>query len=151
MVNARGKVAFIIDATSAELPSMFRMLKFDGNSLSASRRLPPSCSVAGSWGLTSLVVPIEALLPAGGARLIAGEHAVSAKPATRARILARLSAFRARDCVHGVNIPRNGTVGAVSAPRARARLATIARLPLRPPPRLPRRRAAPVTRLLLLA
>ena len=38
-------------------------LKFDGNSVSASRRLPPCCSVAGSCGLMSLVLPTSASPP----------------------------------------------------------------------------------------
>ncbi|CFS61831.1 Uncharacterised protein [Mycobacterium tuberculosis] len=48
MMNARGKVAFIIAATSALLPSMCKMLKLGGKSVSDRRRLPPSCNVAGS-------------------------------------------------------------------------------------------------------
>ena len=36
---------------------MCNVLKLDGNSVSASRRSPPSRSVAGFCGLTSLVAP----------------------------------------------------------------------------------------------
>ena len=50
MTNARGMVARSIEPVSASLPSMLRVLKFDGNDESASRRLPPFCKVAGSWG-----------------------------------------------------------------------------------------------------
>ena len=57
MTNARGMVAFSMPPTSAELPSMCNVLKFDGNSVSASRRSPPSRSVAGFCGLMSLVAP----------------------------------------------------------------------------------------------
>jgi hypothetical protein len=68
---------------------MCKMLKFGGKSLSASRRLPPSRSVAGSCGLTSLVVPTSALLPAAGARLVAAEHPDSTTAVTSAVIAAR--------------------------------------------------------------
>src|SRR5579884_959152 len=42
---------------------MFNSLKFDGNSVSASRRLPPSRRVAGSRALMSLVAPTRAAWP----------------------------------------------------------------------------------------
>src|SRR5262245_42159710 len=109
MTNARGNVAFIIEATSAELPSMLRMLKFGGKSPRASRRLPPSRSVAGSRGLTSLVVPTDALLPAEGVRSMAGEHPVSANAATTSRLSNR------RDCVQRLDFPLKGALSAGSA------------------------------------
>src|ERR1700722_14998376 len=65
MTNARGMVAFSMPPTSAELPSMCKVLKLDGNSVSASRRSPPSRRVAGLCGLTSLVAP-TAVAGSGG-------------------------------------------------------------------------------------
>src|ERR1700761_2842496 len=105
MMNARGSVAFIIPATSAELPSMCRILKLGGKPLGASRRSPPFCNVAGSWGLMSLVVPIAALWPVSGARLMAGEHpdattatarSAAASRVTRRRRLATFARIRLR-------------------------------------------------------
>src|SRR5689334_1842867 len=92
MTKARGKVAFIIAETSAELPSMCKMLKFGGKSVSASRRLPPSARVAGSWGLTSLVEPICAFWPACGARSTADEQPDSASVVARNSAANRLPA-----------------------------------------------------------
>src|SRR3984957_6030789 len=65
MTNARGMVAFSMPPTSAELPSMCKVLKLDGNSVSASRRSPPSRRVAGSWGLTALAAPTAVAGPGG--------------------------------------------------------------------------------------
>src|ERR1700679_411215 len=65
MTNARGMVAFSMPPTSAELPSMCNVLKLDGNSVSASRRSPPSRRVAGFCGLTSLVAPTAVAGPGG--------------------------------------------------------------------------------------
>ena len=77
MTNARGMVAFSMPATSAELPSMCNVLKLEGNSVSASRRSPPSRSVAGFCGLTSLVAP-TAVRRAGSS----GKSAADEQPAT---------------------------------------------------------------------
>ena len=55
MTNARGMVARSSEPVSASFPSMLRVLKFDGNDDSASRRLPPVRRVDRSWGLMSLV------------------------------------------------------------------------------------------------
>src|ERR1700733_3476560 len=65
MTNARGMVAFSMPPTSAELPSMCKVLKLEGNSVSASRRSPPSRRVAGSCGLTSLAAPTAVAGPGG--------------------------------------------------------------------------------------
>src|SRR5437660_4375826 len=124
MTNARGKVAFSIDATSAELPSMLRMLKLGGKSLRASRRLPPSCSVAGSRELRSLVVPIDALLPVVGVRSMAGEHPVSTNPATTN------TGSAPRLCVQRLNRAHNDALSADSAPE-NTRLDILARIRLR--------------------
>src|ERR1700733_11818073 len=58
-------VAFSMPPTSAEFPSMCKVLKLDGNSVSASRRSPPSRRVAGFCGLTSLVAPRAVAGPGG--------------------------------------------------------------------------------------
>src|SRR6185312_1794665 len=114
MLKARGRVAFIIAATSAELPSMCKMLKFGGKSVSASRRLPPSCSVAGSCGLMSLVVPICALCPVSGITSMAGEQpdsssAIARSAATnraaRCGLSARLDTFARIRLRHRVQQP----------------------------------------------
>src|ERR1700722_20298949 len=65
MTNARGMVAFSMPPTSAELPSMCKVLELDGNSASASRRSPPMRRVAGFCGLTSLVAPTAVAGPGG--------------------------------------------------------------------------------------
>src|ERR1700694_2376785 len=77
-------VGLSIEETSPELPSMCKLLKLEGTSVSPSRRFPPSCSVAGSRGLISLVVPTSALPPADGAGFFPPEQPVSTTPAMRA-------------------------------------------------------------------
>src|ERR1700679_1019789 len=76
MTNARGRVAFSMPPTAAELRSMSNVLKLGGNSVSASRRSPPSRSVAGFCGLTSLVAPTAVAGPGGR------ESAPDEQPAT---------------------------------------------------------------------
>src|ERR1700738_3147219 len=85
MTNAFGKVALSIPAVSALLPSMCRMLKLGGKSLSDNRRSPPWRSVAGFCGLMSLLVPSEAFPEADGVNEAPAEHPDNTKtPASRA-------------------------------------------------------------------
>src|ERR1700737_4912330 len=76
-------LAFSMPAESAELPSIFSELKFSGNAVSASRRLPPRCRADTSFGLMSLVVPSSADPPAEGACCLPPEHPVRARPAAK--------------------------------------------------------------------
>src|SRR4051812_3269246 len=90
MTNAFGRVALSIPAVSALLPSMCRMLKLGGKSLSASRRSPPWRSVAGFCGLMSLLVPSEAFPEAECVNEAAAEHPDNIRaPTSRALTIPR--------------------------------------------------------------
>src|SRR3954468_21621607 len=96
MRNARGIVAREMAAASAVGPLMCMVLKLSGKLVSARRRSPPSCSVAGSCGFMSLLVPTLASTPEEGTSRLPPEHALSVRPATR-RAPARRRIFTKSD------------------------------------------------------
>ena len=78
ITNARGMVARSIEPVSASLPSMLRVLKFDGKPLSGSRRLPPWRRSDTGCGLMSAVLPNSEVPPTGGGVVVPPEQPVNA-------------------------------------------------------------------------